>query len=103
MGVAGAVVGAVSGAISVSDAESLSGSKSCSNGVCNAAEASTISTYHVVTKLTTIGMVAGVAGLGFGIPALVVTSSGDHAAKDAHAMSVEPWVALGCAGVRGTF
>ncbi len=109
VGVAGAVVAAVSGGIAVADETALNASKNCTNYVCNSAEAGTISTFHVTSKLTTVGLVAGVAGLGFGIPVVLMTPKTDAVRADgspvhaADKTSVVPWVSLGGVGLRGTF
>ncbi len=112
VGSAGALVAVVAGSIAVADEDHLASSKNCVHFVCNSAEAGTVSAFHATSKLTTAGMIVGVAGLGFGIPAFLLSSKKEPADAggkpgrpqgDGHKTSVEPWVTLGGAGVRGTF
>jgi hypothetical protein len=112
VGAAGAIVAVVAGGIAVADENQLNASKSCYQYVCGPSEAGTISTFHTASKLTTAGMIVGVAGLGFGIPAFLLTSKKAptdadgkpaHPSTDADKARVEPWVTLGGAGLRGTF
>lgn len=112
VGAAGAVLAAVAGGIAIADENHLNSSKNCFQYVCSSAEAGTVSTFHTTSKLTTVGMVVGVAGLGFGIPVYFVTSKKDavdadgkpiHPPGDTGETRVQPWVTLGGAGLRGTF
>jgi hypothetical protein len=109
VGGAGVIIGAISGGISVSDAQTLSSSKNCSNFMCSGAEAGTISTYHTVTKLTTAGLVVGGVGLAFGIPVLLLTPKREAKAEPAVAQgfwrdfSLEPAFGPSEMGVRGGF
>jgi len=119
VGVAGAVLGAVSGAISIAEEQSLltlctNGAKHCGTFGAGADDPvkGKIATYDTVTKLTTAGIVIGIAGLGFGIPALVATprrewinADGTPAPppRDGAKWRVEPFVTWGGAGVRGIF
>jgi hypothetical protein len=119
VGIAGALLGAVSGAISIAEEQSLltlctNGAKHC--GTYGAGDSDPvkgkIATYNTVTKLTTAGILVGIAGLGFGIPVLAATpkrewinADGTIAPppKDGARLRVEPFVTLGGAGVRGIF
>jgi hypothetical protein len=112
LGIAGSIFAAVNGALAIAEQQSLSSQCKAGNSLCPTSAAGTIATYNVVTKLTTVGLVTGLVGLGFGIPAVLATPKSEWVypdgrtappPKDPAKVSVEPWVTLGGAGVRGTF
>jgi hypothetical protein len=112
LGVAGVVFGAVSGAIAISDEQNLLADCKAGNSFCPAGDAGRIATYNVVTKLTTVGLVTGIAGLGFGIPVLITTPKSVYVypdgtpappPKDGPKPQIGAFVTWGGAGVRGIF
>lgn len=112
LGIAGGVFGAVNGVIAIAQQQSLSSECKLGKTLCPKSAAPTIATYNVVTRLTTIGLITGLAGLAFGIPVLVVTPKGEWvypdgspapAPKDTPKVSVEPWIGPFGAGVSGSF
>ncbi|MFT3769038.1 MAG: hypothetical protein QM820_26660 [Minicystis sp.] len=112
LGVAGAVFGGVNGALAIAQQQSLASECPAGNSLCPPSAAGKIATYNVVTKLTTIGLITGLVGLGFGIPAVAASPKSEWVypdgspappPKDAPKVSVEPWITLGGAGLGGTF
>lgn len=112
VGTAGALFGVVSGAIAIAQSQSLLSECKLGNDLCPSTSAGKIATYNVVTKLTTVGLITGLVGLGFGIPAVVATPKSEWVypdgrpaptPKDAPKAFVEPFITWGGAGVRGFF
>lgn len=112
LGVAGGVLGIVSGVISIAQQQSLVAECKLGKNLCPEAAAGKIATYNVVTKLTTVGLITGLAGLAFGIPIVIVTPKSEWVhpdgspappPKDAPTVSIKPFVTLGGAGVSGVF
>lgn len=112
VGAAGVLLAGVSGAVSIAEQQSLL--TACKDGstYCPPSAAGKIATYNVVTKLTTAGMISGLAGLGFGIPVLLVTPKGEWVYPDGRsapppkgppAATVETWIGPAGVGVRGRF
>lgn len=112
LGIAGGVFGAVNGIIAIAQEQSLLADCKLGKSLCPASAAGKIATYEIVTKLTTVGLITGLVGLGFGIPAVAATPKSEWVypdgspappPKDAPKVSVEPYVNLGGAGVMGRF
>ncbi|APR80015.1 Hypothetical protein A7982_05362 [Minicystis rosea] len=112
VGIAGGLFGAVNGVLAITQQQSLASACTAGNTLCPPSVAGKIATYNVVTKLTTIGIITGIAGLGFGIPAVAATPKTEWVhpdgrpaspPKDAPKVSIEPWLTWGGAGVSGTF
>jgi hypothetical protein len=112
LGVAGGAFGAVNGVVAIAQQQALAADCPAGSKLCPPSAAGKIATYNVVTKLTTIGLITGLVGLGFGIPAVLasprtewVYPDGKPAPppKDPPRGSIEPFVTWGGAGVSGTF
>jgi hypothetical protein len=108
VGAAGAVLAAVSGAITIAVGQSLLGECTAGNKMCPTTASGRIATYHLTGKLTTVGLITGVVGLGFGIPAVVLSPKAAYVSPDgspapAPKAMIAPWITWGGAGVRGTF
>jgi len=108
VGAAGAVLAAVSGAITLAVEQSLLVDCTGGHTRCPATASGRIATYDLTGKLTTVGLITGVAGLGFGIPAVVLSPKAAYAYPDgspapAPKVMIAPWITWGGAGVRGSF
>ena len=111
VGVFGGVFAAVNGAITLALEQSLL--RDCTaDKMCQAGAAGRIATYRLMGKLTTVGLVTGVVGLGFGIPVILLSPRAVYVypdgrpappPKDAPKAMIEPWITWGGAGVRGIF
>ena len=112
LGAAGATLGAVNGLIAIAQQQSLVAECAAGRSYCPTSAAGTIAAYNVTSKLTTVGLVTGLAGLGFGIPVLVLTPNSEWVNPDGSAapppraepkVSVLPWIGPGGVGISGSF
>jgi hypothetical protein len=107
VGGAGIVVGSVFGVLALNTKSSLDGA--CVNKVCPASSQSNINSLSTQATVSTIGFGVGVVAAALGVYFLVTSggsSSGDAkpaTASASPALSLQPWVGLGSAGLGGTF
>lgn len=112
LGIAGATFGAVNGIIAVAQEQSLLADCTAGKSYCPASAAGKIATYNVTSKLTTVGLVTGLVGLGFGVPVVIATPKSEWVYPDGSAapppkdepkVSVTPWVSPVGFGLSGSF
>jgi hypothetical protein len=103
IGGAGLVVGSIFGVLALSDKSRLDSADGCPKS-CPASSQSDISAMSRDSLISTIGIGVGVVGAALGTYFLVSARSDDsvNTARTAR-IDVRPWVALGSAGVGGTF
>jgi hypothetical protein len=100
VGAAGLVLGAVTGGLALSKHGDLK--TACPTGACDtAASQSTLSSYHTLGTLSTVGFVLGGVGLASGITLLVMAPKSDS--RPASTASIRPYLGLGSLGATGTF
>jgi hypothetical protein len=100
IGGTGLVVGSIFGVLALSDKSRLDSADGCPKS-CPASSQSDISAMSRDSLISTIGIGIGVVGAALGTYFLVSAHS-DESPKTA-SIDVRPWVALGSAGVGGTF
>lgn len=98
VGGAGLIAGGVTGALMLAKQSSLS--TTCPNHVCPPAAYGDLDTANMLATTSTIAFIVGGVGVAAGIVALI---AGKPSAPAPTQASIEPWVGLGWAGVRGTF
>jgi len=99
IGGAGLIAGGVTGALMLSQQSSLS--NSCPNHVCPPSQYGNLDTANMLATISTVTFIVGGVGVAAGIIALIAGKP--SAPAPATQGSIEPWVGLGSAGVRGTF
>lgn len=99
VGVAGLVAFGANGAAALALGDSLAGDPLCRDNLCDPSLQGKVGAYGVTRVLTTVGLVVGVAGLGAGIPLVLLnpvrTSPGGA--------WITPVVGAGSVGLRGSF
>lgn len=101
VGGAGLVLGAVTGGLALGKHGDLN--TACPGGSCTtAASQSTLSSYHTLGALSTVGFIVMVAGGGGGLTMLLMAPKSDSQPPPATA-SIRPYFGLGTVGAVGTF
>jgi hypothetical protein len=95
---AGLVVGGITGAIALSDASKVN--SACHDLSCPTSIDGDLQTGRTMGNISTIAFIAAGAGAVAGIMGLVISHPSQEAPKTG---SVEPWIGLGSAGLRGAF
>ena len=99
IGGAGLIAGGVTGALMLSQQSNLS--NSCPNHVCPPSQYGNLDTANMLATISTVTFIVGGVGVAAGIIALIAGKP--SAPAPATQGSIEPWIGLGSAGVRGTF
>jgi hypothetical protein len=113
VGGAGIVVGSVFGILALKTRSTLNGECGASKMDCPGAAESDISALSTRATVSTIGFAVGIAGVGVGTFLLATSFGGEKATSGGTAarsstlplagIRLQPWLALGSAGVNGTF
>ena len=103
LGVGGAAlaVGAVTGLLALGKHSTLQ--DACPNGVCPAGQQSDLDSYHTMGTISTIGFIAGGAGVIAGTVLILTAPKSAPAATASRGPHVTPFVGLGSVGAFGTF
>jgi hypothetical protein len=105
VGAAGLVTGVITGVIAMSDHSSLT-SNVCAKGPCGQSDLSSyqssVSSYHTMGTISTIGFIAG-GVLAAGGAILFFTAPSGSASTTGQGAHVAPYVGLGQAGLAGSF
>lgn len=102
VGAAGLVAFAVNGAIALALGDSLGNDPLCEDNLCDPSLQGKVSAYGATRVPTTVGLVAGVVGLGAGIPLVLLNPVQTPGAASGKTRIV-PFVGAGGVGVRGSF
>jgi hypothetical protein len=94
----GAVVSVIAGLVSISHTRSAE--EGCSGGRCPPSTHDDLQTAHTWATVSNISLIAAGVGVGVGIMGLLQKPKATSAAPSA---GLTPWLALGAAGVSGTF
>lgn len=112
VGAVGAALAVANGAITLALEQRLLTDCGPMHRSCPSDAAGRISVYKLTGALTTVGLVTGAVGLGFGLPAVVLSPKVAYAypdgspappPRDAPKAMISPWITWGGAGVRGIF
>lgn len=99
VGGAGLIAGTITGALALQTTSVLS--EECPNQVCSSDLEADVDKGVILSHVSTIGFAVGVAGVGVGVVALLLSSSDDD--ETAATLGVEPLVGPGLVGARGWF
>jgi hypothetical protein len=104
-GAASAVLGSVFGILALDQHSTLT--HNCdSNGSCPATQAdyNAIAHQSAYAVTSTVAFAFGIAAAGAGTVLLIVSSGGSsESAAPAHAVTAQPWIGVGSAGMTGSF
>jgi len=94
LGAAGIAVGAIAGGVALSQQRD-----DCPNGICDSSvPESAMTSYNTMRDVSTIGFIAGGVLAAAGVTLLITAPKAQHASA-----SLQPYVGLTSAGLRGTF
>lgn len=99
VGAAGLVAFGANGAAAVALGDSLSGDPLCRDNLCDPSLQGKVGAYGVTRVLTTVGLVVGVAGLGAGIPLVLL----NPVRVSPGGARITPVIGAGTVGLRGSF
>lgn len=106
VGGAGAVTFGVAGILAVQKERELLGGEKCPNRECPPAYHADVDRFETMKVVTTVGLVAGVAGLAVGVPLLIASPKKKPTKDESKAASSVTWmpvVSPGFVGAAGAF